>query len=351
MKLFKKYTLFKKGALSIPMVVVTFSLLLVFLVIGLTFSGQFINRTKQSTSIEACRMSMILNAHIRGVIDARFWESSKERIPINCPQRPELEIKYRDISSNVRTDEGRKMNILKTISDEMVITHYKTIGDLPNSEPFANQDGIYCIIDRKITFDDAIRKNNNLRYIDNFLTFQINTKSHPNSMAAGKYYSEYLYGYKKDENMGRVNYNNLITNFVESDTYTQKVREIGEETFSSIKYNDLIIDTTKDYYSMRIIFKGRSLNQKFADSGVTEAGVGMTALCALGAVTLFASSVLIPPAAILGAKTSLICIGLGSATAGTYQIGTYNNDKKAYFAITSIYPVDSIDQLGCNQIY
>jgi hypothetical protein len=347
----------KKAALSIPQVIIGSILLLTFLIIILSFADQFGSSSRRATETEACRISLILNAHVRGIIDAKFWERHKERIPVNCPRRPELVIKHNDISRGVKTAEGKKMNILRLISNEMVITHYKTIGDMHDSEPFAKEPGIYCIFDRDIIFDDKIKNDDDLNIVDSLITYQINSRSPKTSYASGKYYSEYLYGYKKNETQGMVSYSQIVNEVIQNQDITRQATESIRQKLPTT-LPDINFNTDKDYVVMRVIFKGMSPFDNYLVSGNHEKAALGTGVIA-GGVCLYAlkSAIFSNAIPIVGQAVSIIsAVGvLGCAVAG--GAGFYSggqmlgDDNKAFFGHTIVIAKDDVQHLGCTRVY
>ncbi|MCB9358632.1 hypothetical protein H6503_01750 [Candidatus Woesearchaeota archaeon] len=324
-------------------------LVLVFLIPGMLFAAKFTEKASEKQGIDLCRASMLLNAQARGVITGNFnpVAQNREEIPINCPKREDLVIRYSDVSSLGGTVEGTKFNIMKTIADEMVITHYKSVADVKDVVPFRNDDGIYCLIDRKISFDDSIKNKAEYDSIDNFMSFLINTKE----PKRGTYYSEYLWGYKKDTS-DRKEFSEVFHDVQNSPNLDSVVKNnLNSADLDRLSLN---IDTSKEYYTMHVTVKGLEFLSRFDSYTMKSAGLG---IAACGGGYLLAKATGFTAATGVGAP---IAIGLGTASAilfatcavsETISFSRMIDADLESIRLTLLVPVDDPLLHECTQIY
>jgi hypothetical protein len=326
----------KKSMEKVQLVVLLFILASIIILSG--FALKFNLFASEEATITKCRLSMIANSKIRGDI---ITSSAKEKIPVNCPMRPDLIIKKSDIDAN--SPAAMKYNIMRIIADEQVITHFKTAADL-NISPLSENDGIYCVVDRKISFDKAIKQDSDLDKINNYFSYLMNTKK-PKS---AQYYSEYLYDFRK-ETADDVSLAQLAQTVIDASTADAKMKE--ELKNANLENIDFNIDTDKDYYSVHVIIKGSTFTTKYAKAdpyGTTSRFCGAAA----GFLGGLVAGMLMVPDFTVSKAVALVGIGIISACGGSAAMSMkrYGADND-YRRVTRLIAADDFADLGCTETF
>lgn len=329
----------KRGIHATPGMIVSAAIILIFLIGGLVFAGEFIFEADNAGDVASCRGSMILNAYVRGAVLWEFWKKKDERVAINCPAEPELTISYSDVSQGVRTKEGIKNNIMKTIAEEMVTAHHKAIGDMHNAVPFRHEDGIYCLLHRKIKFDDTIQRDDDLDKIDTFMDFLINQKS-TSTNAYGLFYSQYLYGYER-ETKGRQEFKQVVDSYMASDKVSEKIKaEVTGKSFGNIE-----IDTSKEYDVMHIVVRGSTFAEKWAAATPqltrTAGFCGAAVPVCMAGLWSYGIPVIGWITGTLSAAAVLTCAGSGLATYYDFS------GELDFYRVTVLVEDDKVADIGC----
>jgi len=295
----------------------------IILIVLASMSGLFVKWFGVTTLEESCRLSVLANAKVR-YSDLLIVGKNKERISINCPSKEDLEITYSDASSKTHagTTAAVEYAIMKMVAEEMRECHYKYAGDVEGLIPFANEKGNYCGICRKIGFDKKIKETNfgtesspDIGIVNSLYTYLLNAKMDHST----KYYSEFLYDYKKSTEE-RVEFASL---------------------FGSDQY-DLDIDTSKDYYVAHLVIRDPR-SWKEIEGYLKKDNEKCLALS--GAIGV-AGAILAP----VSLGTSL---AIGAAVGGAVMIGCKStqvvNQDHDFVRFTSVLPVEDFnsDNINC----
>ena len=322
--------------------------LIIVIVIG-GFAFLFVKWVSGAVVTEQCRATMIANTlRVPDMSVSGFlWGSGKdkERIPVVCPRPKDFEIKYSDVKSS--TIEGMKYKIEKKFAEEEKACQHRSIGDIKDAVPFANDPGTYCVICKEGGMDHLIaqefRKENEL--IDGYLSFKMNVK-----MAAPKvYYSEYLYGFSKDQDED-IN----LTAYIEKKANEEGI-SLTKEQLGNIDKMDTVIDPLKRYYIMHIIKKGDNLVSKAINEQQNEIitkGAITAGICGTSqVVTLVTGATGQWYITVFSGALTLGCYAMGANTVWSVFNPDKSDDQQRFVRFTTIVPTDQLDNIGCDHIY
>jgi hypothetical protein len=353
---------FKKSQVEIDTSLNLILLLVIFLVL-LIITGAIVVFFNSKWSTNTCRTTVIANSAIRGSTLNKVL-SSKEKIAIHCPRDKDYEILYNSVKGRTGTSTAIGYNVMNEIAKRMVDCNYRYGGDLEIS-PFENDDGRYCGICGKISFDEKIQKTDFGYEKDNkkiigvvpkFSSFLLNAKD----VKPKQYYSEILYRYKKqvssdvnfekELDLGTINVNDPELKL----TADQKRRiESLQSQIGDSSGFDINIDTNKEYYISHVVFKGKNIPTLTGIMNEFTKGSGAkTALCGIASLALVAT--VVPSGGL-----SLLGLGVGAGALTTCYSGSSlgmfifknKNDPVPVFRITTLIPVDELDNFRCTTVY
>jgi hypothetical protein len=332
----------KKAIIELSMLAILLFVLVLLLVL-LPFAGKFNKFVNKEVTDDECRLSLIANAKIRFPnpdLSAVVGQGkNEERIPINCKRLDDLNIEYSDLKSTTKA--GREYQIMKNVAEEMVNCHYRYVGDVKEVAPFANNEGVYCGICRKISFDEKIQKDEDLSVVDDLFTYLINSRM----QTGNRYYSDYLYGYDKGTE-ANVEYSSVVKNYLTSNYKSDEIDKLKNNGFEAGSLN---LNTSKEYYVMHAVFKGENTIKKIfgRNLGKVSATTSFCGALAVSLVPLFLNPepVVTKIVGAVGGIALLGCVG-----SGAYTIASLD-EEMAVAKSTFIVEVDGLDPNLCDETY
>jgi len=309
----------KKGFTEQDIVLVLVIALVLLLILG-SWSGAFGAWFGGETAKEKCRLSVLANSEVR-FRDVSFSGAifgtgeNDEKIAIDCPAEPPMEITYSDIRKKTTSGSAGaiKYALMGVLANELKECHEMYAGDVEGIVPFGEEKKTYCGICRKeVFFDDKIQKEVNTT--NNFYTYLMNTKM----PKTDEYFSEFLYDFKKTSDE-RVEFNSFFS---------------GQGGF------DLDINTSRKYYVVHLVVKDERSMDNFKNAAVDSAGT-----CGALSGGVAVASVILAP---FSAGTSLL---IGAAIGGASMMACVGQNvahaDRDYTRLTTIIPVDEFSQLQC----
>lgn len=335
-------------------------LLVVIIVTILLILPNIIKFFSSSWSSNTCRTTVVANSYVRGGTLASVL-SSRERVAIHCPRDEDYEITYNSVRGRTSTSTVIGYNTMDEIARRMVQCDYRYAGDLEIA-PFENNNGIFCGLCGKVSFDDRIQRTDfgyveegvkKLGVIPDFYSFLLNTKDRKTK----QYYSEILFGYKKDVvndvEFGReFGLGSLTESNVDLGPQRSRITQIFNDLDDSNKF-DIGIDTKREYYISHVVFKGSNIRtlgglmDEFSKDSAAK-----TALCGIASVALVA-------AVVPSGGLSLVGLGVGAGALATCYSGSsiklfnlkLERQQVPVFRVTTLIPADELEDFRCTAVY